>query len=86
MFKCNCDTIKFAGVHAAECGANSEQLHNRFMEYAKGLEQAELVEMLREWIFFAELPEHCMSQSLKRVELAKEAPANKCSPWCGFSI
>lgn len=84
MFKCNCGTLNFDGVHATECGANSEQLHNRFMAYAQGLEQSELVDMLREWIFFAELPEHCMTQSLKRVERAKEAPA--CSPWCGFSI
>ena len=68
MFKCNCDTHQGTGVHAAECGANPDSLHNRFMAYAEGLEQSDLVEMLREWIFFAELPDHCMSQSLKRLE------------------
>lgn len=50
--------------------AQRTETEELFLEMAKGLEQADLVAMLTDWIDFKELPEHCMTQSLKRQFIA----------------
>lgn len=75
MFKCNCDTFNGTEYHAAECNANPETLRERFVAHVENLSKEELVSMLQEWIFFAELPECCMKEALKKVMIQAEKAA-----------
>lgn len=51
------------------------ETEEQFLEFAKGLEQADLVAMLTDWVDFKELPQDCMTQSLKRQFLPQHETA-----------
>lgn len=46
--------------------ATRTETEDQFLEFAKGLEQADLVAMLTDWVDFKELPHTTMTQALKR--------------------
>lgn len=52
--------------------AQRTETEEQFLAFAAGLEQADLVAMLTDWVDFKELPDHCMTQSLKRQFLPQQ--------------